>query len=499
VPVEQVQVGDIVLVRTGDRVPVDGTVQAGQAAVDESAVTGESMPVDKGVGAAVFAGSLNRAGVLEVRAEKVGRDSTLGQIIRLVEEAQDSAAPIQRLADRYARYYVPAALLVAAVVYGWTHELVRAITILVVFCPCALVLATPAAVVAGIGNAARRVILIKGGVYLEQAGRVGMVAFDKTGTLTHGRPEVTDIVSLDTLTPPEVLSLAAAAERFSEHPIGQAIVRRAQEEGLAPPEPEECHVRPGAGIEARVNGRSVLLGRMELLAERHIPLPPESHRLFEEFEQAGRTVLPVAVDQQAVGLLALRDTLRPEVPTALQRLRGAGVQRLALLTGDNHRVAEAVAREAGISEVYSGLFPEDKLALVRQWQAEGYRVAVVGDGVNDAPALVAADLGIAMGAAGTDVAVDASDITLLSSELHKIPEVVDLSRRALAVIHQNIGFSVVVNVLAVVLASLGWLNPAWGAAVHESSAMLVLLNSMRLLHYRPRWASARAFTPTVSR
>jgi heavy metal translocating P-type ATPase len=457
------------------------------------------MPVDKGVGAAVFAGSLNRAGVIEVRAAKVGRDSTLGQIIRLVEEAQDSAAPIQRLADRYARYYVPAALLVAAAVYGWTHELVRAITILVVFCPCALVLATPAAVVAGIGNAARRVILIKGGVYLEQAGRVGMVAFDKTGTLTHGRPEVTDIISFNTLTPPEVLSLAAAAERFSEHPVGQAIVRRAQEEGLAPLEPEECHVRPGAGIEARVNGRSVLLGRMELLAERHIPLPPESHRLFEEFEQAGRTVLPVAVDQQAVGLLALRDTLRPEVPTALQRLRGAGVQRLALLTGDNHRVAEAVAREAGISEVYSGLFPEDKLALVRQWQAEGYRVAVVGDGVNDAPALVAADLGIAMGAAGTDVAVDASDITLLSSELHKIPEVVDLSRRALAVIHQNIGFSVVVNVLAVVLASLGWLNPAWGAAVHESSAMLVLLNSMRLLHYRPRWASARAFTPTVSR
>lgn len=480
VPTAQVRVGDRIVVRLGERVPVDGVIVAGESALDESAITGESVPVDKSVGDQVFAGSLNLTGVLEVDAQRVGDETTLGRIARLVEEAQASQAPIQRLADRYARWYVPASLFLAALVWWLTGDLVRGITVLIVFCPCALVLATPTAVAAAITHAARKAVLVKGGEFMEAIGQVHLVALDKTGTLTVGKPKVTEVIPLDTLLPEELLRLAAGAERFSEHPLGQAILQAAKERQLPLPEPTTVRLVPGRGVEAHLNGQRVLVGRLPWLLEQGVSESELVRQHLTQLEGQGQTVLPIAVNERVVGLIALRDTLRPEVKDAVAALKRLGVQ-VAMVTGDNERVAHAIAEEAGIEEVHANLLPEDKLTLVRQWQSQGKKVAFVGDGVNDAPALAAADIGIALGAASTDVAIETADIAILTDDLSKLPELLCLSRRTLQVIWQNIAFSVVVNIASVIAAGMKWIDPVWGAFIHESSAMAVILNALRLL------------------
>jgi Cd2+/Zn2+-exporting ATPase len=480
VPISEVALGDRVIVRIGERVPVDGTVVVGESTVDESPITGESVPVDKSVGDTVFAGSINLTGVLEVVAEKVGDETILGRIARLVEEAQASQAPIQRLADKYAQWYVPTALTIAAIVWALTGDIVRGITVLIVFCPCALVLATPTAIIASIAHAARRVILVKGGEFMEAVGQIHLVAFDKTGTLTVGKPQVTQIVPLDNIDPSELLQLAASAERFSEHPLGQAVKRAAEVHSLPLLEPLEFGAFAGRGVEAKVNGSHVLVGRLSWLMERGVTLTPETQAKATDLEAQGHTVLPVAINGSVAGLIAIRDVLRPEAKQAVARLKEQGI-RVVMLTGDNERVANAIAAEAGIDEKFANLLPEDKLRLVREWQSQGLRVAFVGDGVNDAPALAAADIGVAMGAAGTDVALETADIAFLSDDLTKMPEVVALSRRTLSVIKQNIWFSVIVNIASVIAAGMKWIDPVWGAFIHEGSAMAVILNAMRLL------------------
>ncbi len=489
VSVEEIRPDDIVRVRTGSMVPVDGVVVEGAATVDQSSITGESIPVEKMPGQRVFAGTLNRAGTLDVRATQVGAGTTLGKIIRLVEEAQRSAAPVQRLANRYAQFYAPIAFAIAAAVYFLTADILRAITVLIVFCPCALVLATPTAVIAGIGNAARRTVLIRGGAQLEAAGRVDVVAFDKTGTLTRGEPSVTDILcnpqSAIAAQPREVLRLAAAAEKFSEHPLGRAIVAEATVRGVEVPDPHDSRIVPGIGVEAVVDGRRVSVGRSDGFGLPGTCLNAGAGQAAEALEAEGKTVLPVMTDGRLMGWIALRDTVRPGVTEAIAALRRVGVKEVLLLTGDNPRVAAAVAREIGVDSYRAGMLPEEKLAVVRELQRRGLRVAVVGDGVNDAPALAAADIGIAMGAAGTDVAIETADIALMSSDLARIPEVLSLARRALRVIRENVLLSVAINLLAVVLAGLGIVTPVLGAIIHEASAMLVVVNAVRVIEWRP--------------
>jgi len=478
--VSELVIGDRIMARPGERLAVDGIVIGGGSAVDESPITGESAPQDKKQGDKVFAGSINQSGVLEVEARKVGEETTLARIRRLVEEAQASQAPVQRLADKAAKWYVPAALLLAAGVWGLTGEVVRGITVLIVFCPCALVLATPTAIVASIGHAARRQMLVKGGEFAEVVGQTHTVGLDKTGTLTLGRPTVVEMVRLDSLAPTELLRLAASAERFSEHPLSIAIRRAAEAERIALLEPTGFRSSAGCGVEAQVDGKRVQVGRVQWLQAKGVVLEPEGQRRAAELEAVGHTVLAVATDGRAAGLIAVRDVLRAEAREAVRRLKAQAI-RPVMLTGDNERAARVIAAEAGIEEVRSGLLPEDKLRLVREWQGRGQRVAFLGDGINDAPAMAAADVGLAMGAGGTAVAVETSDIAFLSDDLTKMPEIIALSRRTLKVIRQNIALSVALNLLSVLAAGLGWISPIGGAMLHESGAMAVILNAMRLL------------------
>ncbi len=480
VPVGELRVGDRVITRPGERLAVDGAVVAGESAVDESPITGESVPLDKSTGAQVFAGSINQSGMLEIEAQKVGSDTTLARILRLVEEAQASQAPIQRIADKAAQWYVPAALATAAIVWALTGQVTRGITVLIVFCPCALVLATPTAIIASIGHAARRVILVKGGEFAEGVGQIQIVGFDKTGTLTVGKPTVTGVVPVNSVDAGRLLQLAASAERFSEHPLGIATRHAAEGRHLTLLEPTGFHTFAGCGVEAQVDGQRVRVGRLAWLEKQSVVLPPDTHQRADELEAAGHTVLAIALGDRLSGLIALRDTLRPEAKEAITRLKAQGIH-LVMLTGDNERVAHTVAAEAGIEEVHARLLPEDKLRRVRAWQQQGKRVAFIGDGINDAPALAAADIGIAMGAAGTDAALETSDIAFLSDDLGKMPEVVALSRRTLKVIRQNIGFSVLLNIASVVAAGMGWITPVGGAVIHEAGAMAVIINAVRLL------------------
>jgi Cd2+/Zn2+-exporting ATPase len=492
---EAVRPGEVVRVRTGAMVPVDGVVRAGTAALDQSSITGESVPADKGPGDPVFASTLNLAGTLDIVVRSVGAETLLGRIVRLVEEAQRSSAPVQRLANRYAQFYAPVAFGIAVAVYAATGDVLRAITVLIVFCPCALVLATPTAVIAGIGNAAKRTVLIKGGAQLEAAGRVEVVAFDKTGTLTHGDLAVTDVVVAPEAAPAltaapvypgrfaadTLLALAAGAEQYSEHPVGRAVLAHAAAHGVAVPPAGASKIFPGVGVEAVVAGRRVCVGRPRPGGDGGGP-PVDA---LAGLEADGKTVLSVQVDGQLAGWMALRDRLRPEAPQVVQALRAVGVREILMLTGDNARAAAAVAKELGVDRIHAGLLPAGKLQVVRDLQAAGRRVAVVGDGVNDAPALAAADIGIAMGVAGTDVAIETADIALMSSDLRRIPEVFALARQALRVIRLNILGSVAINLLAVGLAAAGVIAPVLGAVIHEASALLVVLHAVRVIEWQP--------------
>jgi Cd2+/Zn2+-exporting ATPase len=485
VPLEEVQSGDLVLVRSGDRISVDGTISLGTASVNQAAITGESLPIEKQVGDLVYAGTLNEVGALEVRATSVGTETTLGQIRRMVEEAQQQKAPIERILNRYAKFYTPAALILGALVWWWSGDILRAITILIVFCPCVMVLATPTALVASIGNAALRGSLVKKGATIEAMAKVTAVAFDKTGTLTFGKPRLTAVQPLGQMGETELLRLAAIAEKLSEHPLGRAVVQEALARGLVVPDPEEFTVLPGLGVRARINNDEVVIGRPRLLSEQGIPIEGNVVVRARNLAAVGRTVILVAHDRRVVGMLVLEDTLRPEAGQVITRLKKLGIHTV-LVTGDNTVTAERIAGELGISEVHAEVLPAQKVEIVKQLQAQGFNVAFVGDGVNDGPALATANVGVAMGLGGTDVAIETAEIALLSDDLTKLPHLSSLSRQAMRAIKQNLIFSLSVLAIAVGLAIPGILLPVTGALLHELSSIPVIANSARLIGIKER-------------
>ena len=483
VPAEQVRVGDRLRVLPGESIPVDGVITSGQTSINQAVMTGESLPVDKTVGDEVSSGTVNQYGAFEMRATKVGEDSSIQRMIRLVQSADAGKARIVGLADRWATWIVVIALTAAALTWLITGEIIRAVTILVVFCPCALVLATPTAIMAAIGNATRHGFLVREGDALERLAAVRKIAFDKTGTLTYGTPRVVAVASaLPDLDRMGLYALAAGAEQLSEHPLGKAVVAGYREEnpgGIA--SAESFEMLPGRGVSAVVDGRRVLAGNPQLLAEHGVDLPAdaERQRLLEE----GCTMIYVAVDGVFAGYLALSDTLRAESAATIAALEAAGV-RPVLLTGDHERAADAIAAQLGIREVRAGCRPEDKLQEIERWQRDGVHVCMVGDGVNDAPALKKADVGIAMGGVGSDIAVEAADIALVDDEVKELPHLMALSRRMMTTIRMNLTFSMGLNFLAIFLAMAGTLNPVVGALVHNAGSVAVILNSALLLKWK---------------
>ncbi len=487
VPLKSIRVGDTLRVRPGEKLAVDGMVQEGASAVDESLLTGESLPVEKAAGDAVMGGTTNTSGSLLYQATAVGADTALAQMVRLVEAAQGSKAPVQRLADRISAVFVPAVLGVALLTFlvwffaahaGVAGALTPAVAVLVIACPCALGLATPTAIMVGTGRGAAVGILIKNGEALERAHSVRRVVFDKTGTLTEGRPALTDVVTLGSLDRSELLGLAAAAERGSEHPVAAAVVAGAEAEGLTG-RAEEFTSIAGGGIRARVDGRDVMVGTPALLEDAGITVPNTAHAEMTRREAEGKTAVLVAVDGAAAGLLAVADTGRLGAREAVARLQGMGIA-VALLSGDSERVAQAVAGQVGITEVAAGVKPAGKAEAVKQWQEGGSQtVAMVGDGVNDAPALAQADLGIAMGRA-TDAAMEAADITLLRADLGGVADALLLSRRTMKIIRQNLFWAFIFNVIGIPLAALGLLNPMLAALAMAFSSVTVVTNSLRL-------------------
>ncbi|BDG62189.1 heavy metal translocating P-type ATPase [Caldinitratiruptor microaerophilus] len=475
-----VRPGDTVVVLPGDRVPVDGTVVAGRAALDTAALTGEPLPAEVGPGDPVLGGSVSRGGYLEVVAERVGPDTTFSRLVYLVAEAQEQKPKVQRFLDRFARWYTPAVLAAAGVLYLLTRDVELALTFLVIGCPGALVVAAPVAVVAGLGSAARQGILIKGGERLERIGKVDVVAFDKTGTLTMGQPRVTAVVPLNG-DATRVLALAAVAEQRSEHHLAAAILAHAKAMGIEPEPASEWTLEPGLGAVARGEAGEILVGNRRLLAARGIALTAGQEALVAAREAEGETVALVAAGGVPVGIIGITDPIRPEAAGLVAALRRVGVRRTVMLTGDHRAAAERVARRLGVDEVRAGLLPEEKVAAIRSLQAQGHVVAMVGDGVNDAPALATADVSIAMGASGTRAALEAADVALMADRLDMVPYAIGLSRRILAVVRQNVAFAVavVVLLLAGVLGRVVFLGS--GMLIHEASVLLVILNGMRLL------------------
>ena len=487
VSVQDVLPGDLVVVRPGEKIPVDGVVVEGETTVDESMLTGESLPVEKRPGDQVVGATLNGQGMIRFRATRVGRHTVLAQIVRLVEEAQGSKAPIQALADRVAGVFVPVVIVIALVTFAvwWltSGDMVRAmldaVAVLVIACPCAMGLATPTAIMVGTGRGAEKGVLIKGGTALEQANRITTVLLDKTGTITEGRPALTDVVPLNGFSREQVFRLAAAAESGSEHPLGRAIAEAAN--GAAPLTHTVSGFRslPGQGVSAVVEGRRVLVGKPSLLRSEGADTG-DAPAVMGRLEQQGKTAMLVAVDQQVVGVLALADTVKPESASAIAQMRALGLE-IAMVTGDNRRTAEAIAAQVGIEphRVFAEVSPADKASAVKQLQQEGRVVAMVGDGVNDAPALAQADLGIAIGT-GTDVAIAASDITLMSGNLHGVVEAIKLSRKTVNTIRWNLFWAFIYNTLGIPLAALGLLNPIIAAAAMAMSSVFVVTNSLRL-------------------
>ena len=481
-PAEQVRVGDKLRVLPGETVPVDGVILSGQTSIDQAVMTGESLPVDKGPGDPVSSGTVNQFGAFEMAAEKVGEDSSIQRMIRLVQSADAGKAKIVGLADRWATWIVIIALSAAALTWLITAEIIRAVTILVVFCPCSLVLATPTAIMAAIGNATKHGFLVREGDALERLAKVTVVTFDKTGTLTYGTPEVTGVHSAGALSEDQLFALAAGAEQFSEHPLGRAVVRcwkDRRENNL--PQAENFRMLPGRGVEALVEGRQVLAGNQALLEERGVPLGDREDA--QGYLDQGAMVIYLAVDGTFAGFLALADTLRQDSAAMVASLHRLGVTPV-LLTGDREAAAKAIAGELGIRQVYGECLPQEKLDRIGAFQEKGQLVCMMGDGVNDAPALKKAHVGIAMGGVGSDIAVDAADIALVDDEVKELPHLIALSRRMMRTIKVNLTFSMALNFVAIVLAMTGILNPVVGALVHNAGSVLVIVNSALLLRFR---------------
>jgi Cu+-exporting ATPase len=514
IPVEDVQVGDLILVRPGERVPVDGIVRQGYSSVDESMITGESIPVEKQVGDEVLGATINKTGSLQFEATKVGKDTMLAHIVRMVEEAQGSKAPIQRLVDVIASYFVPAVIGIAIVTFiiwyfvgpapALTFAFLNFVAVLVIACPCALGLATPTAIMVGTGKGAEHGILIRNGEALERAHKINTVLLDKTGTLTRGEPVVTDVVAAHFSSQEEVLRLAASAEHSSEHPLGEAVVKAALEKKLELSPSSDFNAIPGQGVEASVEGKKLFLGNLKLMEERGLSLNGLETKAAELLEQ-GKTIMFLGLDSQVAGIIALADTLKPGAREALQALRKMGIET-AMLTGDNRRTAEAIARQVGIDRVLAEVLPEHKASEVKKLQEEGKVVAMVGDGINDAPALAQADIGIAIGT-GTDVAMETGDITLISGDLMGVVTAISLSKRTMRTIKQNLFWAFAYNTALIpvaagvlylvfgnigvpsglhfILGEYGFLNPILAAAAMAASSITVVSNSLRLRRFKP--------------
>ncbi|MBD7982872.1 heavy metal translocating P-type ATPase [Oerskovia merdavium] len=500
VPAASVAMGEIVLVKNGAKVPVDGEVVAGTGALDEASITGESIPVEKSKGDHVFAGTVAKGGFLQVLATGIGADTTLARIIHRVEDAQDAKAKTAQFMDRFSAWYTPAIMVLALVVGLITGDVVLGLTLLVIGCPGALVISIPVSIVAGIGRAAKDGILIKGGEYLETSGKITAVAVDKTGTLTKGRPHLTDVVVLaPAMDRAQVLTWAARAEAGSEHPLARPILEAAAAEGLATSGlPEVTEPVPGKGITATIGGRRVLIGNVALLEQYGVADTVGAGQAAEELAAAGRTAMIVAVEDAVAGVVAVADEVRPDAAQMVARLHDAGVKKVVMLTGDAPLVAKAVGAATGVDEVRAGLLPEDKLDAVAGLQRQGHVVAMVGDGVNDAPALATANIGVAMGAAGSAVAVETADIALMGDNLLKLPEAVGLARRTVNNMRQNITIALVTVAALLAGVLLGGVTMAIGMLVHEASVLVVIINAMRLLRRHQDTTSAVATAPAQS-
>ena len=480
VKIAQLKAGDRVRVRPGDRVPVDGRIERGETTIDEATITGESVPVDKGVGSEVFAGTHNLTGALEVEVTRVGEDTTLGKVKHLILDAERTKTPFMQMIDRYAEWYTPVVLMVAAIVYVFTQDPSRFVSVLVISCPCAFVLATPTAMVAGLSAAARLGILIKNVSHLEAAGGITAMVFDKTGTLTTGELTVTRLTPAEGAEPVELLEAAASVERNSRHPVALAVSRVAARANVALKDVTDFRETPGKGVVGVIGGTRITVGRDTFLADHGVDM---SAMLQHQPAMEGMSVLYVAKDGRCIGWIGLEDRARPEARQSTQDLQQLGVKRLSMLTGDRWSVARKVAGELGCTDVQGECLPEQKLRLVEMLREEGHTVAVVGDGVNDAPALAAGDLGIAMGAAGSDVAINSASIALMANDLGRLPFLIKLSRRLRTVIVQNLLFAAAFVVVGLLAASMGYVHPIFAALLHNVGAFIVIFNSARLVRY----------------
>ena len=480
VPLESLGKGDIVRVLPGENVPVDGVIIEGNTSLDQSVITGESLPVDKAPGDSVFCGTINRFGAIDVKATKAYEDSSLQKLIRLVREAENNKAPTQRIVDKWAGRLVPIALIIAVVTFFVTQDIVRAVTVLVVFCPCALVLATPVSIIAAIGQATKHGVLIKSGNALERMGKVDCVAFDKTGTLTHGSLIVSDAVSFDPgMKPDELLAMAASVEALSEHPLAKAIVAQAKGKGLKTQNAGSFKMIPGKGVSASLGKRSLLCGNASFLSENGVEIHETAQEDLDRFRAQGKATLLVSENGKCVGLLALSDTLRDDAKIMVEKLKSVRTDAI-LLTGDHRQTADYFADMVGIKDVHSELLPAQKVEKIEELQRGGRMICMIGDGVNDAPALKTAYVGVAMGGMGSDIAIEAADIALMGDDITKVPYLKRLSNATINLIKLNITLSMTINFVAIILSVLGYLTPVSGAIVHNVGSVLVTLNAALL-------------------
>ena len=475
IPAEEIRQGDLLRILPGETIPVDGTILSGETSVNQSIMTGESLPVDKSVGEEVFCGTINRFGSIDISATKVGENSSLQKLIRMVQDAESKQAPMQRIADRAASWLVPVALLIAVLAYVFSGNIVTAVTVLVVFCPCALVLATPTAIMAAIGQATKHGVIIKSGEALEKMGKVDIIAFDKTGTLTYGRLDVSDIISFDeNVSERELLALAASAEARSEHPLGKAIVAYAAAEGVTLTEAEDFKMTAGKGILAEVSGHRLICGNEKFLVENGASIGQKVQSALERLRTQGKASILVADGRKCIGVIALSDVLRPEAKDMVSRLADMDT-RTVLLTGDHQKTADYFAKQVGISGVRAELLPEEKVQNIEKLQKENHTVCMIGDGVNDAPALKTADVSVAMGSMGSDIAVDAAEVALMSDDISKIPYLKRLSNATVRTIKASITLSMCINFVAIVLSLMEVLTPTTGALVHNAGSCFVVL------------------------
>ena len=480
VPIEQIRKGDTLRVLPGETIPIDGNILSGNTSIDQSIMTGESLPVDKTVGDGVFSGTINRFGAIDIEATKVGEDSSLQKLIKMVQEAENNKAPMQRIVDKWASWLVPIALTIAIVTYVATGDIIRAVTVLVVFCPCALALATPTSIMAAIGQATKHGVIIKSGEALENMGKVDIVAFDKTGTLTHGTLTVSDIISFSSVYPDDVLlRLVASAESLSEHPLGKAVVAKIKALNMPLAQAENFAMIPGKGITAEVEGKTVLCGNAAYFQDNTIEINESAVKTLEKLRNQGKAAILVSIDGVFIGVVALSDNMREDAPGMVRELKDIGTG-IVLLTGDHKQTADYFASKAGIEAVHAGLLPAHKVDQIKMLQEQGHIVCMIGDGVNDAPALKTANVGVAMGSMGSDIAVDAADIALIGDDIAKIPYLKKLSNATIRTIKFNISMSMLINFVAVGMSVLGWLTPVTGALVHNAGSVLVVLNAALL-------------------